>query len=72
VRRYGNSPNDSILLQQIDYSGTKFSDIAAGWEGSVQVPAAGALQVLFFVGFLEIAVMKDITGGEFVGDFRVS
>jgi hypothetical protein len=27
--------------------------------------------MFFFVGFLELAVMKDITGdGEFVGDFR--
>ena len=54
----------------IDYSGTKFSDLGAGWEASTNVPAAGAIQVLLFVGFLEIAVMKDITGGEFVGDFR--
>jgi Chlorophyll A-B binding protein len=50
--------------------GTKFSDIPAGWAGSFQTPVAGALQVLAFVGFLELAVMKDITGGEFPGDFR--
>ena len=54
----------------ISYDGTKFSDIPSGWEGSSSVPVAGALQVLAFVGFLELAVMKDITGGEFVGDFR--
>ncbi|GAX18741.1 hypothetical protein FisN_26Hu032 [Fistulifera solaris] len=58
------------LPGDIDYSGTKFADIPAGWEGSTAVPVAGALQVLAFVGFLELAVMKDITGGEFVGDFR--
>ena len=58
------------LPGDIDYSGTKFSDIPAGWAGSEAVPVAGALQVLAFVGFLELAVMKDITGGEFVGDFR--
>ena len=54
----------------ISYDGTKFSDIGYGWEGSSQVPVAGALQVLAFVGILELAVMKDITGGEFPGDFR--
>jgi len=58
------------LPGQISYDGTKFSDIGYGWDGSSQVPVAGALQVLAFVGFLEIAVMKDITGGEFPGDFR--
>ena len=54
----------------ISYDGTKFSDITYGWDGSFAVPVAGALQVLAFVGFLELFVMKDITGGEFVGDFR--
>nr|AAN08830.1 fucoxanthin chlorophyll a/c-binding protein precursor [Cylindrotheca fusiformis] len=58
------------LPGDIDYSGTAFSDITYGWEGSQQVPVAGALQVFAFVGFLELAVMKDITGGEFPGDFR--
>jgi hypothetical protein len=28
------------------------------------------IQIVAFIGFLEIAVMKDVTGGEFVGDFR--
>ena len=55
----------------IDYSGTQFSDIGEGWAGSLEVPVAGALQILAFVGFLELAVMKDVTGeNEFVGDFR--
>ena len=58
------------LPGDIDYSGTKFSDLGYGWDASFAVPVAGALQVLAFVGFLELAVMKDITGGEFVGDFR--
>jgi len=59
------------LPGDIDYSGTKFSDIGEGWAGSLQVPVAGALQILAFVGFLELFVMKDVTGeGEFVGDFR--
>ena len=60
------------LPGDIDYSGTKFADIGEGWAGSLQVPVAGALQILAFVGFLELAVMKDIegTGNEHVGDFR--
>jgi hypothetical protein len=58
------------LPGDIDMSGTKFSDITYGWDGSFAVPVAGALQVLAFAGFLELAVMKDITGGEFPGDFR--
>jgi hypothetical protein len=58
------------LPGNIDYAGTKFSDLGYGWDASFAVPVAGALQVLLFVGFLELTVMKDITGGEFVGDFR--
>jgi hypothetical protein len=58
------------LPGDIDMAGTKFSDLGYGWDASFAVPVAGALQVLAFVGFLELAVMKDITGGEFVGDFR--
>ena len=60
------------LPGDIDYSGTKFSDLGYGWEASQGVPIAGALQVLAFVGFLELFVMKDIegTGNEFIGDFR--
>ncbi|CAB9512383.1 Fucoxanthin-chlorophyll a-c binding protein [Seminavis robusta] len=60
------------LPGDIDYSGTKFSDLGYGWDASFAVPVAGALQVLAFVGLLELAVMKDIegTGNEHVGDFR--
>jgi len=58
------------LPGDISLDGTKFSDIPSGWAGSFATPVAGALQVLAFVGFLELAVMKDITGGEFPGDFR--
>eukprot|EP00977_Amphora_coffeiformis_P027828 scaffold34646_cov173-Amphora_coffeaeformis.AAC.34 len=59
------------LPGDIDYSGTKFSDLGSGWDASFAVPVPGALQVLAFVGFLELAVMKDVTGtGEFPGDFR--
>ncbi|KAL7556308.1 hypothetical protein ACA910_009312 [Epithemia clementina (nom. ined.)] len=62
------------LPGDIDYSGTKFSDLGYGWDASFAVPVAGALQVLAFVGFLELFVMKDSANGaepgEFVGDFR--
>eukprot|EP00984_Skeletonema_dohrnii_P003556 scaffold1199_cov150-Skeletonema_dohrnii-CCMP3373.AAC.6 len=59
------------LPGNIATDGTKFSDIGEGWTGSFQVPTDGALQILFFIGFLELFVMKDVTGeNEFVGDFR--
>ncbi|KAL3921892.1 MAG: hypothetical protein SGILL_002505 [Bacillariaceae sp.] len=60
------------LPGDIDYSGTSFSSLGYGWDASFAVPVAGALQVLAFVGALELFVMKDIegTGNEFVGDFR--
>ena len=62
------------LPGDIDFSGTSFASIGEGWAGSLQVPVAGALQILAFVGFLELAVMKDSANGaapgDFVGDFR--
>jgi hypothetical protein len=59
------------LPGDISYDGTKFSDLGYGWDASFAVPVAGALQVAAFVGLLELAVMKDVTGtSEFPGDFR--
>ena len=59
------------LPGDIDSDGTAFSSIGNGWAGSFDVPVAGALQILAFVGALELGVMKDVTGeNEFVGDFR--
>jgi len=61
------------LPGDIDYSGTSFDSIGNGWaaiSGPSAIPQAGLFQMLAFVGFLELFVMKDITGGEFVGDFR--
>uniref|UniRef100_A0A7S2DMS6 Uncharacterized protein n=1 Tax=Octactis speculum TaxID=3111310 RepID=A0A7S2DMS6_9STRA len=59
------------LPGNIDYDGTKFSDIGSGFTGLSQVPGFGVAQIFFFVGFLELYVMKDVTGqNEFVGDFR--
>merc|ERR1712029_364570 len=35
------------------------------------IPSGGLLQIVIFCGFLELGVMKDVTGeNEFVGDFR--
>ena len=62
------------LPGDIDYSGTSFDSIGNGWaaiSGPNSVPDAGLAQLFIFVGFLELGVMKDITGeGEFPGDFR--
>jgi Chlorophyll A-B binding protein len=58
------------LPGDIDYAGTKFDDIPGGFEALVAIPQAGIAQVVIFIGFLELAVMKDLVGGEFVGDFR--
>ena len=58
------------LPGDIDYSGTAFTSIPDGWAAVGAIPQAGLLQIVGFVGFLELFVMKDITGGEFPGDFR--
>jgi hypothetical protein len=59
------------LPGDIDYHGTSFASIPTGLAALSKVPAAGLLQIFLFIGFLELGVMKDITGdGEFVGDFR--
>jgi hypothetical protein len=59
----------------IDYSGHAFSSYPDGWAavaGPDAIPQSGILQIVAFIGFLELFVMKDIegTGNEFVGDFR--
>ena len=54
----------------IDLAGTPFTDIPNGFAALSAIPSAGLAQIIAFIGFLEIAVMKDITGGEFPGDFR--
>merc|ERR1719254_195406 len=40
--------------------------------GPDSIPTAGLVQIILFVGWLEIAFMKDVpgAGNEFVGDFR--
>jgi hypothetical protein len=54
----------------IDYSGDTFASIPSGFAALSAAPQAGIAQIIAFIGFMEVAVMKDITGGEFPGDFR--
>mmetsp|Transcript_6232 Transcript_6232/g.8230 ORF Transcript_6232/g.8230 Transcript_6232/m.8230 type:complete len:207 (-) Transcript_6232:243-863(-) len=59
------------LSGNIDYSGTSFDSIATGLAGLKSIPVEGVLQIVAFVGWLELFVMKDVKGtGEFPGDFR--
>ena len=58
------------LPGDIDYHGTSFASIPNGFAAIQAIPSAGIAQLVAFIGFLELGVMKDITGGEFVGDFR--
>merc|ERR1712087_730102 len=58
------------LPGSIDKAGTTFDSIPDGWAAVGAIPQGGLLQIVAFVGILELFVMKDITGGEFVGDFR--
>jgi hypothetical protein len=55
----------------IDMKGTTFASIKTGLAGLKDIPPAGLLQIIAFVGVLELNVMKDVLGtGEFDGDFR--
>jgi len=58
----------------IDMSGTTFESIPVGLKGLSAIPEGGLLQMLAFIGFLEVFVMKDSANGaapgEFPGDFR--
>jgi Chlorophyll A-B binding protein len=58
------------LPGDIDYSGLKFADVPNGFAALNTITQGGVAQIVAFIGFLEFSVMKDITGGEFVGDFR--
>jgi len=58
----------------IDQAGDSFESYPNGiaaFFGPDSIPVDGKLQIVFFVGFLELFVMKDVTGeNDFVGDFR--
>merc|ERR1712071_574653 len=54
----------------IDKAGTTFDSIPDGLKALSVIPGAGIAQIVLFVGFLELGVMKDVTGeAEFPGDF---
>ena len=54
----------------IDYSGTSFASVKTGIAGLSDIPTPGLIQIIAFIGFLEIFVMKDKGKGEFPGDLR--
>lgn len=58
------------LPGDVDYSGLKFADVPNGFAALTTISQGGIAQVIAFIGWLELTVMKDITGGDFVGDFR--
>jgi hypothetical protein len=58
------------LPGDIDYTGLSFADVPNGFAAFNTISGAGIAQIVALIGFLELAVMKDIVGGEFVGDFR--
>jgi len=59
------------LPGDIDYSGDTFASIPSGFDALSAMPSGGLAQIIAFIGFLELFVMKDVTGeSEFPGDFR--
>jgi Chlorophyll A-B binding protein len=59
------------LPGDINYEGLAFSDVPNGFGALSTIGGAGIGQIVAFIGFLELAVMKDVTGeSEFPGDFR--
>jgi hypothetical protein len=58
------------LPGDINFSGLAFADVPNGFKAITTIGGPGIAQIIAFIGFLELAVMKDITGGDFVGDFR--
>ncbi|KAL3918554.1 MAG: hypothetical protein SGILL_004182 [Bacillariaceae sp.] len=55
----------------INYEGLAFADVPNGFGAISTIGGAGIGQIVAFIGFLELAVMKDVTGeSEFPGDFR--
>jgi len=74
VAGFLTTSNGIRLPGDISFAGKSFADIHTGWAGTTDVPVAGALQILIFIGFLEVCVMKDSANGaepgEFPGDFR--
>jgi len=66
--------NGIHLSGSIDQAGNSFDSFPNGLaaiNGPNAIPQEGLLQIVAFVGILELFVMKDVTGeSEFPGDFR--
>lgn len=59
------------LPGSIDKAGDAFSSYPNGYKALTSIPEAGLFQLVAFVGFLELFVMRDVTGtAEFPGDLR--
>ena len=60
------------LPGDLTLDGTTFADVPSGFAALGALPEGGLLQLVGFIGFLELFVMKDIagTGNEHIGDFR--
>jgi hypothetical protein len=54
----------------ISYDGTKYADLPGGLAALKAMPIFGLCQIIGFIGIAEVVFMKDVTGGEFPGDFR--
>lgn len=72
VLGYLTAESGTRLPGDIDYHGTSFASIPNGFAALKAIPQAGLVQIVSFIAFLEISVMKDIpgTGNEHIGDFR--
>jgi hypothetical protein len=59
------------LPGDVNYEGLAFGGVRNGFAAFNDLGGAGVGQIIAFIGFLELAVMKDVTGeSEFPGDFR--
>eukprot|EP00548_Thalassiothrix_antarctica_P018350 CAMPEP_0194194346 /NCGR_PEP_ID=MMETSP0154-20130528/75536_1 /TAXON_ID=1049557 /ORGANISM="Thalassiothrix antarctica, Strain L6-D1" /LENGTH=230 /DNA_ID=CAMNT_0038918773 /DNA_START=45 /DNA_END=737 /DNA_ORIENTATION=- len=66
----GALPKEGVVQLLLFVADDTFDSIPNGWAAVGALPKEGVVQLLLFVGFLELFIMKDITGGEFPGDFR--
>ena len=59
------------LPGNVHYDGLEFTGVRNGFAAFNDLGGAGVGQIVAFIGLLELAVMKDVTGeAEFPGDFR--
>ena len=59
------------LPGRIDFRGDDFADIPSGYAALETIPFLGNIQLLCFIGALEVFVMRDFAGvAEFPGDLR--